>query len=87
MKYRVAMWASAGFLVAGFWALFAFATFPSTNERMRDVWALVSLTCPVAIVGRHYSISLYEALAANAVTYALVGLIVETLRHQLHHAK
>ena len=87
MNYRIAIWASAGFLVAGFWALFAFATFPSTNERMRDVWTLVSLTCPVAIAGRHYPISLYEALAANALTYALVGLIVETLRHQLHHAK
>ncbi len=87
MRNRIAMWASAGFLVAGFWALFAFATFPSTSERMRDVWALVSLTCPIAIPGRHYAISLYEALAANAVTYALVGLIVETLRHQLHRAK
>ena len=29
MKYRIAMWAIAGFLVAGFWALFAKATFPS----------------------------------------------------------
>jgi hypothetical protein len=45
------------------------------------------LTCPVAIAGRHYAISLYEVLAANTVTYALVGLIVETLRQQLHHAK
>jgi hypothetical protein len=87
MKYRIAKWASAGFLVAGFWALFAFATFPSTGERMQDVWALVTLTCPVAIAGRHYAISVYETLAANAVTYALVGLIVETLHHQLHHAK
>ena len=38
MKLRIAIWASTGFLVAGFWALFAFATFPSTAERMRDVW-------------------------------------------------
>jgi hypothetical protein len=80
-------WASTGFLVAVFWVLFAIATFPSTNERMRDVWTLASLTCPVAIAGRHYAISLYEVLAANALTYALVGLIVETLRHRLHHAK
>jgi hypothetical protein len=87
MKYRIAMWTSAGLLVAGFWALFAIATFPDTSERMRDVWTLISLTCPVAIAGMHYPISLYEALAANAVTYALVGLIVETLRRQLHHAK
>lgn len=87
MKYRIALWGSAGFLVAGFWAFFAFATFPSTNERLRDLWTLVSVTCPVAIAGMHHPISLYEALAANAITYVLVGLIVETLRHQLHHAK
>ena len=31
MKYRIVMWAGAGFLVAGFWALFAIATFPSTS--------------------------------------------------------
>ena len=87
MKYRIALWGSAGFLVASFWALFAFATFPSTNERLRDLWVLVSFTCPVAIAGRHYAIGVYEALAVNAITYMLVGLIVETLRHQLHHAE
>jgi hypothetical protein len=87
MKYRIAIWASAGFLVAGFWALFALATFPSTNERMRDVWALVCLTCPIAMAGRHHPMSLYEVLVANAATYALVGLIVQTVRQQLHHAK
>jgi hypothetical protein len=87
MKFRVAMWAGAGFAVAGFWALFAYATFPDTSQRMRDLWTLISLTCPVAIAGRHYPISLYEVLAANTVTYALIGLILETLRRQLHHAK
>ena len=87
MKYRIALLASVGFLVAGFWALFAFATFPSTSERLRDLWSLVILTCPVALAGRHYPISLYESLGANAVTYGLLGLIVETLWHQLHHAE
>jgi hypothetical protein len=87
VKNRIAIWASAGFMVAGFWALFAIATFPSTSERMREVWTLISLTCPIAIAGMHHPISLYATLAANAVTYALVGLIVETLRQQLHHAK
>ena len=87
MKYRIAIWASAGFLIAVFWALFAIATFPSTSERMRDAWTLICLTCPIAIAGRHYPVSLYEALAANTVTYALIGLIVEILRHPLHHAK
>jgi Zn-dependent protease len=87
MKYRIALWAATGFLVAGFWALLAFATSPSTNEWMRDGWTLVSLTCPVAIAGRHYPIGLFEALAANAAAYALIGLIVETLRQQLRHPK
>jgi hypothetical protein len=47
----------------------------------------MSLTCPVSIAGMHYPISLYEALAANTLTYALVGLIVEALRHPLRHAR
>jgi hypothetical protein len=87
MKYRIALWAIVGFLVAGFWALFAAATFPSTNERIRDVWTLVCITCPIAIAGMHHAISFYETLAANAVTYALVGLTVETMRKRLHHAQ
>ena len=87
MKFRLFMWASAGFLVAAFWALFALATFPSTSQRMRDVWALIRLSCPVAIAGRHYPINVYEALAANAATYALIGLIVETLRHRQHPSR
>jgi hypothetical protein len=87
MKYRLAMWALAGFLVAGFWALFAAATFPSTSGRMRDVWTVVCITCPIAIVGMHHAISIYETLAVNAVTYALVGLIVETFRKRPHHAQ
>jgi prolipoprotein diacylglyceryltransferase len=80
------MWAIVGFLVAGFWALFAVATFPSTSERLRDVWTLVCITCPIAIAGMHHPISLYETLAANAITYGVVRLIVEALRKQLHHA-
>lgn len=87
MKLRTAMWALTGFLVAGFWALFALATFPSTSERMRDAWIFICVTCPVAIAGMHQPISLYETLAANAITYALVGLMVETLRKRLRHAR
>ena len=86
MKYRISMWAIVGFLVAGVWALFAAATFPSTSERMRDVCTLVCITCPIAIAGMHHAISLYESLVANAATYGFVGLIVETLGKQLYHA-
>ena len=86
MRYRIAMWAIAGFLLAGFWALFAIATFPSTPERMRDMWTVVCITCPIAIVGMHSPISLYVALVANAVIYGFIGLAVGALRKQLHPA-
>jgi hypothetical protein len=36
---------------------------------------LSSLTSPVAIAGKHHPISLYEVLAANAVTYALIAVM------------
>jgi hypothetical protein len=87
VKYRIAMWAIAGFLVASFWALFAVATFPSTSERLRDVWTFVCISCPIAIAGMHHSISFYETLVANTVTYGVVGLIVEIVRKQLHYAQ
>ena len=79
MKFRIATWAVAGLLVAGCWALFVFATAPHANESMRNVWVLAALTCPVTLF-RHFPLSLYSVLAANAATYALVGLIVEALR-------
>jgi len=86
MKYRVSIWAAAGFLVAGGWAVYYLV-------RNKDlpiepmVSTLVRLTCPIAIVGAHYPVSLYSALAANVATYALVGLVVETLRRQLSNSK
>ena len=87
MKNRIAIWASAGFLVAVGWALYAFATFPDSNERMRDVWTLITITCPVAIAGKHFPISMYWVFLANAATYAIAGMIVEAVLLQLHHAK
>jgi hypothetical protein len=45
------------------------------------------MTCPIVIAGMHHPISVYETLVANAVTYGVVGLIVETLRKQVHHAQ
>jgi hypothetical protein len=85
VKYRIAIWATAGFLVASGWALYFLV---ASKDRPTDptVSTLVRLTCPVAIVGAHYPVSIYSALAANVATYALVGLVVETVRRQLHHS-
>jgi hypothetical protein len=50
------------------------------------VFTLLRRTCPVAIVGSHYPVSIYSALVANVATYALVGLVVETVRRQLNYS-
>jgi hypothetical protein len=85
MKYRVAMWASAGFVVACFWALY-FLLHPNNQiPPAEPMWMVVRLTCPIAFVS-FYPIKLYGVLLANAATYSLVGLTVETLRRQLQHA-
>ena len=85
MKYRIAIWAVAGFLVASGWAVYLLVA--SKDHLIAPlVSTLIRLTCPVAIVGSYYPVSLYSALAANVAMYALVGLLVETLRRQLNHS-
>jgi hypothetical protein len=85
MKYRIATWAAAGSLVASGWAAY-FLVASKDHPIEPIVSTLVRLTCPVAIVGLHHPVSLYSALVANVATYALVGLVVETLRRQHNHA-
>jgi hypothetical protein len=85
MKYRIAIWATAGFLVASGWAVYLLVR--SKDHLIEPIVStLIRLTCPVAIVGSDYHVSLYAALVANIATYALVGLVVETLRRQLNHS-
>jgi hypothetical protein len=85
MKYRIAIWAAAGFLVASGWAVYFFAR----NKELPIepiVSILIRLSCPIAIIGSHHAVSLYSALAANVATYAPVGLVVEILRRQFNHS-
>lgn len=88
MKFRIFLWAFAGFLVAAGWAFYAAATFPDLIQAKPLVWNLALLTQPLAFASMHFNFpaSIYWVFIANAVSYALVGLIVETLRRQLHHA-
>lgn len=74
MKLRIAAWAGAGVLVAILWNVYISAT-PRLPE---GAVTLVYLTCPIALA-RHYAISFYSVLVANAATYALVGAVVETM--------
>lgn len=89
MKSRIAMWAGAGFFVAGGWAIYALASTPPALSYGDPLLPLVRLTCPIAILGRFYAISLAWVLLANSATYATAGLLVEALRLRLrlHSAK
>jgi hypothetical protein len=88
MKYRIAMWAGAGFFVAGFWAFYFFPTATPIISAHPIVWTLSRLTCPILFASLyfHFALRVYWAFLANAATYAFVALIVETLRRRLNQA-
>ncbi len=86
MKCRIAMWASAGFLVAGGWALY----FLSANKQTPIggfTYALACITQPIALFIQHSAVSVYWVLLANAATYALAGFVLQTLRQKLPHTE
>lgn len=89
MKFRIFLWAFAGFLVAAGWAFYSAAMFPEAISRANPVvWNLALLTQPLALASLHFNFpaSIYWVFLSNAASYALVGLIVETLRCRLTHA-
>lgn len=80
MKCRVGVWASVGFLIALFWALYLFPTGMAAPEPML---MLARITCPAAFASSilHVGIRLSWVVLANTVAYACVGSIVEALRY------
>jgi hypothetical protein len=79
MKCQIAIWGTQGALVVVGWSLYIYAISPVQLVTQGTVWILACLTCPIALAHR-YPLSFYFVLLANAVTYALVGVIVETIR-------
>lgn len=85
MKHRIAIWASVGFLVACCWVLYAFLTPPEyLIPSLRDPWveALGYATCPIAFAARHFPLRFWWVPPINAATFAVIGLVVETLRRK-----
>ena len=90
MKRTIVIWAVAGFVIGGLWALYAAATFPSPLISARPiVTTFIYVTCPIAFASFHFHfrISLYWVLFINAATYSLAGLVLQTFRQQLSPAK
>jgi len=83
---RIATWTSAGFLVSFGWGLY----FATTNKGIPIgpiVYTLARLTQPTAAVVLYLNpaspLGLTWVAFTNAATYALLGLMVETVRR--HH--
>jgi hypothetical protein len=84
-RLRIVIWASAGFLVSAGWGLYFAAAGKGIPIRL-IVYALAGITQPAAAIvvyfNPHYLLGLRAVELANAVTYACVGLIVETIRRR-----
>jgi len=79
MKSRIAFWAIAGALVVALWSIYITTTLSNPLGRGGVGRALLFLTCPISIFGNH-PLSFYFVLIVNALTYALVGVMVEMTR-------
>jgi hypothetical protein len=83
MLNRIVMWGSAGFLVSVGWGLY-FATANKTIPIEPTVYALARSTQPAAAFALYLNptpvLGLTWVVVLNATTYALVGLIAETIR-------
>jgi hypothetical protein len=85
MKHRIAVWASAGFLVACCWVIYSFVTPPENlvaSLREPMVKALAYTSCPVVIAGRYFPLRFWWIPPVNAATYAAIGLIIGALAGQ-----
>jgi hypothetical protein len=89
MRHTIVLWASGGFIIAACWFLYSVARPTSLTSAEPMVWILARLTQPPVFASFyfHFGIRFYWVLLANAATYALAGLIVETLRRQISQAK
>ena len=56
--------------------------YPSQGDVLHNLGhsALLPVTAPVALLGRHYAITWYWSAVINAAIYACIGLAVEAIR-------
>jgi hypothetical protein len=89
MRFRISVWAILGVVIVMGWRFYVSAMAPIPISTEPIAWTLARLSCPVlfASLHFHFPLSFYWILPANATTYALFGLIIETLRNPSGHAK
>ena len=84
MKNRIAIWATVGAIVVVVWRVYIWATLSNPLGTGGLGRALVYLTCPIAMGRQQHPQGFYFVLIANAATYALAGVVVETTRRYYH---
>jgi hypothetical protein len=89
MKYRVALWSAAGFLVSLGWFIFASTRDLPFTVGNRIAWNLAQLTQPVLFTSSvtHAGLQFYWVFLGNALTYGLIGLMFETVRRRAFHTR
>jgi len=75
MKIRIAIWAAGGALIVGLWSIYL-SNAPGAPRGFEAI--LLDLTCPIALARRHH-MTIDFVLLANALTYALAGLVAEIM--------
>jgi thiosulfate reductase cytochrome b subunit len=75
MKSRIAIWAASGAIIVALWSIYLSAM-PGAPRGI--VVILLDATCPIALARQHH-MTIYLVLLANALTYALAGLVVEIM--------
>lgn len=77
---RIALWASAGFLMSAGWGLY-FANANKSSAIQPATYTLAKLTQPIMwVLSPASPLSLNLIVLANAATFALLGFILETIR-------
>ena len=80
MKLRLAIWSILGALVVIVWRVYISVTLSNPLGTGGVGRTLIYLTCPISIASHQHPQGFYFVLIMNAVTYALVGIVVETMR-------
>ena len=75
MKSRIAIWACGGAVIVALWSIYL-SNMPGAPRGI--VAILLDATCPIALARQHHMVFNFVVLA-NALTYALAGLILETM--------
>ncbi|MFP5208909.1 MAG: hypothetical protein ACLGRW_06440 [Acidobacteriota bacterium] len=86
MARRIAKWSIVGQLIVVWWLVYAFELVPVPRIPCDPaaVWNIVRATCPVAFLDSffHLDMPIYSVMVVNALTYAMFGLIFESMRRR-----